>query len=238
MGNPCSSLIEANRLGYWSAILTVVFAVAFLGIGFFGSSYTEGILKYPYVLTVIRPIDYAVWYPAFFLALTLVVLTACIHRQTPIDEKVFSLIALSFAVIYAALTVSDFFIQWTVVLPSILSNETADLSLFSIYNPHGFPIAIESLGYLMLNTSLLFLAVVFGGKSRIERAIRLFFVVGFVLVVGSFGVLSLASYPIVVFEVVAITINVVVLIASGILLSIFFERKRMRLVSDKTAIEV
>jgi len=211
----------------------VVFAVAFLGIGFFGSSYTEGILKYPYVLTVIRPIDYAVWYPAFFLALTLVVLVACIHRETPAEEMVFSLIALSFTIIYTVLTVSDFFLQWTVVLPSILRNETSDLSLFSIYNPHGFPIAIESLGYLMLNTSFLFLAIVFGGKSRIERAIRWFFVVGFVLVVGSFGILSLASYPIVVFEVIAITINVVVLIASGTLLSMFFERKRTPRMSNK-----
>lgn len=211
----------------------MVFAVAFLGIGFFGSSYTEGILKYPYVLTVIRPIDYAVWYPAFFLALTLVVLVACIHRETPAEEMVFSLIALSFTIIYTVLTVSDFFLQWTVVLPSILRNETSDLSLFSIYNPHGFPIAIESLGYLMLNTSFLFLAIVFGGKSRIERAIRWFFVVGFVLVVGSFGILSLASYPIVVFEVIAITINVVVLIASGTLLSMFFERKRTPRMSNK-----
>lgn len=35
-----------HRLGFWSAILTA----AFLGMGLFGSWYTEGI-KYPYVLT-------------------------------------------------------------------------------------------------------------------------------------------------------------------------------------------
>ena len=220
MGSPSTSV---NRLGYWSAVLTAVFAASFLGIGFFGSSYTESI-KYPYVLTTIRPLDYAVWYPAFFLALAVVVLIACVHLQTPSDKRAFSLVALSFAIIYAGLTVSDFFLQWTMVLPSILSNETAELSLFSIYNPHGFPIAIESLGYLLLNTALLFLAVVFGGRSRVERAIRWFFVVGFVLIMGSFGALSLAGNPIVVFEVVAVTVNVVVLIASGVLLSIFFKR--------------
>jgi len=150
-----------NRLGFWSAILTAFFAAVFLGMGLFGSSYTEGI-KYPYVLTAIRSIDYNLWYPAFLLALAVVVLLVCVHRQTSEEKKVFSQIALCFAVIYATLTVSDFFIQWTVVLPSIVNNETADLSLFSIYNPHGIPIAIESLGYLMMNTSLLFLAPVFG----------------------------------------------------------------------------
>jgi uncharacterized membrane protein YgdD (TMEM256/DUF423 family) len=214
---------STNRLGFWSAILTAVFAAAFLGVGFFGSSYTEGI-KYPYVLTAIRPLDYVVWYPAVFLALAFLVLLVCINRDTPDDKKVFSQIALSFALVYTGLTVSDFFIQWTVVLPSILSNETSGLSLLSIYNPHGVPIAVESLGYLMMDAALLFLAAVFVGGSRLERAIRWLFVTGSVLAVGSFSALSLSGYPIVVFEVVAIVINVTVLIPSGALLSLFFKR--------------
>lgn len=212
-----------TRLGFWSAILTATFAAAFLGMGLFGSSYTEGI-KYPYVLTTIRPIDYALWYPACFLALSVVVLLVCIYRKTASDKRIFSQIALSFALIYAGLTVSDFFLQWTVVLPSIASNEAAGLSLLSIYNPHGIPIAIESLGYLLLNTSLLFLAPVFGGRSRLERSLRWLFVAGFVLVIGAFVVLSVAGNPIVVFEVVAVTINVLILIASGALLSLHFKR--------------
>jgi hypothetical protein len=216
-------LITANRLGFWSAILTTVLAAAFFAVGIFGTSYTESIQS-PYILSTIRPIDYAVWYPAFLLAPTFVVLIACIHHQAPRDKKIFSQIGLSFALIYAGLIASDYFIQLTVVLPSILSKETEGLSLFSMYNPHGLFVALESLGYLMMNAALLSVAAVFAGRSRLERAIRWLFVIGFVLAVGSFGALSLAGYPIVVFEVVIIATNVTVLIVSGALLSLFFKR--------------
>jgi hypothetical protein len=218
-----SSLISANRLGFWSAILTAALAAAFFAVGIFGSSYTESI-QYPYVLSTIRQIDYAVFVPAFLLAPVFVVLLACIHDQAPPDKKVFSQIGLSFAVVYAGLIASDYFVQWTVVLPSILSNETGGLSLFSLYNPHGLFVALESLGYIMMNVALLSLSAVFAGRSRLERAIRWLFVTGFVLAVGTFGALSLAGSPIVVFEVVIITINVTVLIVSGALLSLFFKR--------------
>ena len=218
-----NSLDSTSRVGFWSAILTAALAAAFFGIGLFGSSYTEGV-KYPYVLTTIRPVDYVVWIPAFLLAPTFVVLLACIHTQTREDKKVFSLVGLSFGIMYAALVVSDFFIQWTVVLPSILTDETNGLSLFSMYNPHGITLAIESLGYLVMDTALLFLAAVFDGKNRLERATRWLFIGGFISTVISFAVLSAAGNPIVVFEVVAVTINVIVLIVAGALLGFFFMR--------------
>lgn len=216
-------MISATRLGFCSAILTAVLTAVFFGVGIFGSSSTESI-QYPYVLSTIRPIDYGVWIPGFLLAPILVVLIACIHFQAPANKKIFSQIGLSFALIYAGIITADYFIQLTVILPSILSKETEGLALFSMYNPHGLFVALESLGYLMMNTALLFLAAVFVGRSRFERAIRWLFVIGFVLAVGSFSVITLAGYPIVYFEIAIITINVIVLIASGALLSIFFKR--------------
>jgi hypothetical protein len=211
------------KLGFWSAILTAVFAAVFFAVGMFGSSYTEHI-QAPYVVSTIRLVDYAVWVPGFLLAFIFVVLVACIHRLAPHDKKVFSQIGLSFTVIYAGLIVADYFLQWTVILSSIVSNETETLSLFSMYNPHGIFIALESLGYLMMNVAFLFLAAVFSGPSRLHRAIRWLFITSFTLAVGSFTVLTLAGYPIVVFEVVIITIIVVVLIVAGALLSLLFKR--------------
>lgn len=198
-------------------------AAVFFGVGIFGSSSTESI-QYPYVLSTIRPIDYGVWIPGFLIAPILVVLIACIHFQAPANKKIFSQIGLSFALIYAGIITADYFIQLTVILPSILSNETEGLALFSMYNPHGLLVALESLGYLMMNTALLVIAAVFAGRSRVERAIRWLFVIGFVLAVGSFSVITLAGYQIVYFEIAIITINVIVLIASGALLSLFFKR--------------
>jgi hypothetical protein len=110
------------------------------------------------------------------------------------------------------------------VIPSILSGETAGLSLFTQYNPHGIFIALEGLGYFMMSVAFLFAAAVFAG-GRLERAIRWLFVSSFILAVVSFTVLSLLKYDIVAFEVTILTINWAVLIVSGILLSVLFRRE-------------
>jgi hypothetical protein len=94
----------------------------------------------------------------------------CIHFYAADDKKLYSQIGLSFAVVYAAVITTDYFIQWTVVEPSMLSGETAGLALFSQYDPHGLVVALEGLGYLMMNGAFLFAAAVFAG-GRLERAL-------------------------------------------------------------------
>ena len=208
-----------SRLGFWSAVLTAVFAAAFLAVGIVTPVRS---IPYPYVASFI-PVDYVWMYPGFLLAPIFVVLVACIHYYAADDKKLFSQIALSFAIIYAAVITTDYFIQLTVIEPSILSGETAGLALFTEYNPHGLLVALESLGYLMMNGAFLFAAAVFAG-GRLERALRWLFVASFVAAVGSFVSLCLLGYAIVAFEVTIITINSIVLIVSGVLLSIVFKR--------------
>lgn len=210
---------SASRLGFWSAVLTAVLAAAFFAAGI--ASPVRNI-PYPYVASFI-PVDYLWMYPAFLLAPTFVVLMACIHAFAADDKQVFGQIGLSFAVVYAALIMSDYFIQWTVIQPSLLSGETANLALFTQYNPHGIFIALEGLGYLAMNGAFLFAAAVFA-SGRLERALRWLFVTSFVAAIGSFVGLSLLRYDIVTFEVTVITINCIVLIVSGALLSVLFRR--------------
>jgi hypothetical protein len=104
-----------------------------------------------------------------------------------------------------------------------LSGETAGLALFTQYNPHGILVALESLAYLIMNGAFLFVAAVFAG-GRLERALRWLYVASFVAALGSFVGLSLLGYSIVTFEVAIITINCIVLIVSGSLLSVVFKR--------------
>jgi len=215
-------LTSVDRLGFWSAALTAALAAAFFGIGVFGTPYTAS-FHYPYVVSSINPVDYAWLYPALLMAPAVVILMVCVNRNAPEERRVFSQIALSFALVYAAIITADYFTQWTVVLPSMSAGEMEGLSLFTQYNPHGFFVALESLAYLTLNASLLFAAPVFHG-GRLERGIRWLFVVSFVLAVGSFAALSLLGYNIVVFEVTIIAIDCVVLMASGTMLSVLFRR--------------
>jgi hypothetical protein len=225
-----SGMISANRLGFWSAVLTAVIAAAHFAVGILTPARsgpfapTANIISYPYTnVASFIPIDYVWLYPGFLLAPTFVVLMVCIHHYAADDKKIFSQIGLSFALIYAAVITTDYFIQWTVVVPSILSGKTEGFSLFTQYNPHGIFIALEGLGYLMMSVALLFAAAVLAG-GRLERAIRWLFIASFVLAIGSYVGLSLLRYDIVAFEVTILTINWVVLIVSGALLSALFKR--------------
>jgi hypothetical protein len=215
---------RVNRLGFWTAILTAVLAAAFITMGMFGSSSWD---SYPgmvnYVWSYIKAIDYVLFIPAFLLAPVFVVLMGCIHYYNSYEKKIFSLIGMAFALIYATVITADYFILWTVTLPSIINAQTADLSLLSMYNPHGIFVALESLAYLMMSVALLCIAPVFEG-GKIERILRWIFIAGFVLAIGSLFGITLMKYDIVMFEIAIITIYCPLLIISGILLSIIFRR--------------
>ena len=219
-----------SRLRFWSAILTAVVAAIFFLAGFLTPprsgpfAPTANIVPYPYThVAAFIPNDYLWLYPGILLALIFIVLMVCIHSYAPSDRKIFSHIALSFAVIYATIILIDYFIQFAVVIPSILTGETAGLSLFTQYNPHGFFIALETLGYSMMSGAFLFVAAVFAG-GKLERTLRWIFIAGFVAAVLFFTALSSLHYDLIAFEVTIITINSIVLIVSGVLLSIVFRR--------------
>jgi len=155
-----------------------------------------------------------------------VILMACIHYLAANDKKIFSQIGLCFAVISAVAITTDYFIQLTVIQPSLLKGETEGLALFSQYNPHGIFIALEDLGYLMMSLAFLLAGTIFVKDERLERAIRWLLILSSLISIGSFIVLSLIygqnlEYR---FEVTIITINWITLIVVGILLSAFFRR--------------
>lgn len=215
---------RVNRIGFWAAVFTAILAAVFITMGMFGSSSWDtfpGMVNY--IWTTIKTIDYALFIPAFLLAPVFVVLMACIHYYASVDKKIYSLIGLAFALIYATIITTDYFVLWTVVLPSTIMGETAGLSLFSLYNPHGIFVSLESIAYMMMSLALLFIAPVFQG-SRIEQALRWIFIAGFVLAIGSLVGVLLMKYDIVMYEIAIITIHCPVLIISGILLGKIFQR--------------
>ena len=75
----------------------------------------------------------------------------------------------------------------------------------------------------MLTIALLSAAPVFAG-CRVERAIRGLFVLSFVLAVAAFVGLAVLGHDLIAFEVTVLMIIWIVLIASGVLLSVVFRR--------------
>jgi hypothetical protein len=226
-----------SRLGFWASILTAVAAAAALGIAITTAPARSGpnclvdlvgsCVTYPYTdVAAFVPIEYIWMVPALLMALLFVVLVACIHQYAALDKKVFSQIALSFAVMAATAHAINYFIQLAVVEPSLLRGELEGLALFSQYNPHGIFIALEDVGYLMMGIAFLFVGAVFDRHERLERVIRLLFIISSVLAIGSLILLALLygsdlEYR---YEVAAILIDWLTLIISGPLLSMFFRR--------------
>jgi len=227
-----SSNESVSWLGFWSAILTAAVAAAALGIAITTAPPRSGAncmfetcITYPYTdAAAFVPIDYFWMIPAFLMGPLFVILVVSIRQHTSAIRQGFGQIALSFAVLSAASLTINYYIQLSVVQPSLLKGEVDGLALFSQYNPHGIFIALEDLGYLMMGAAFLFIALLFDHRKRLARAIRTLFIVSSVLAVGSFVLLNLLygfelEYT---YEVLAILINWTTLILSGALLSVFF----------------
>jgi hypothetical protein len=165
-------------------------------------------------------------YPAILLVLAYYVLMGSIHYFAPSDRKLFSHIGLSFALISTATFIIDYFLQVSVIQPSLVLGETDGIALLSQFNAHGIFIVLEEIGFFMMSLSMICMAPVFVGKTRTEKAIRWLFSACFVLTSIAFILYSIfygiqREYR---FEVAAISINWLTLIVSGILLSIVFRR--------------
>jgi hypothetical protein len=228
---------SATRLGFWTAILTVVIVAVFAVVSIAtparsGPFCLSACVAYPFVdVAQFIPGDYLWLLPGILLAPILVVLMACIHAYAPEPKKIYSRISLAFSLIYAVVILVDYYLQLTVIVPSLQAGETEGLSLFTQYDPHGPFIALETLGYSMMTVAFLFAAPVFAG-GRAERAIRGLFVLSFVLAVAAFVGLAVVRRDLVAFEVTVLMINWIVLIASGLLLGVVFRRAGQSQVGD------
>jgi hypothetical protein len=220
---------RAPQFGFWAASLTAAVTAVFAVIAVAtparsGPFCASACVPAPYTAVgQFIPGDYLWLIPGLLLAPIFIGLMASIHSFAAETKKTFSRVALAFAVIYAAVIIVNYFVQLTVVAPSLQSGESQDLSLFTQYNPHGFFIALEVLAYLMMSASLLAAAPVFAG-GKIELAIRWLFTLCFILAVAAFAGSWLVKHDLVMVEVTILMINWVALIAGGALLSLVFSR--------------
>jgi hypothetical protein len=226
-------MTASNRVGLYSAILTVVitvltFSLAITAIPNAGAGCTENCVEYPYVDTLSEfPRDYLWMPPAMMLVEVYVILVVSIHAYAAQHKKIYSQIGLSFALIAAGILLSDYFVQFSVVPISLMNQETDGIALLTQYNPHGVFIVLEELGYLLMSLSFVFLAPVFADTGCLASAVRWVFIAGFVLTVIFLAVISI-NYGLDRedrFEVAVISIDWLVLVVNGVLLSFLFRRR-------------
>ena len=223
----------SNRIGLYSAILTalttlVTFSFAIIALPNSGAGCRENCVEYPYVNTLSEfPRDYLWMPPAMLLVVVYVILVVSIHAYAAQHKKIYSQIGLSFALIAAGILLSDYFVQFSVVPISLMNQETDGIALLTQYNAHGVFIVLEELGYLLMSLSFLFLAPVFANEGRLASGVRWIFITGFVLTMVFLAVISViyGLDRMDRFEIAVISIDWLVLVINGVLLSLVFRRQ-------------
>jgi len=223
-----------SRLAAYAALLTSVLTLVTFGIAIAtpplsGPWCTDSCFSYPYADIAERfPRDYYWMYAAMFQLMVYVVLLACIYDYTVKGKKLYSLLGLCSGLIATTILFVDYFVQVSVIQPSLMAGETDGIALLTQFNAHGAFIALEEVGYLLMSVAFLCLVPVFSG-GKLEQAVRCVFASAFALTFLSLVLVS-SLYGIqreYRFEVVAISVNWIALIVSGILLSVVFRRSAL-----------
>lgn len=224
---------NAFRSGFYISVSTVIITLITFGIAIFtpplsGPFCTGDCFQYPYSEIAGRfPRDYYWMYPAMLMLFSYLVLMIHIHHTVPYIKKLYSTIGVAFAVMATLILSADYFIQVSVIQPSILAGETEGIALLTQFNPHGIFIVLEEFGFLLMSISFFALFPVFGGRTKLEKAIKLTVIAGFALAVIAFVLISVKhgihrEYR---FEIAIISITWIETIVLGILLARYFKNQ-------------
>ncbi|HCY40528.1 MAG TPA: hypothetical protein DHV48_04120 [Prolixibacteraceae bacterium] len=224
--------MNTSKFGFYISMITaivtmVTFAIAISTPPLSGPFCAGSCFEYPFADIASRfPRDYYWMYPAIVLSFFYLVMMACIYQVTPDHKKVFALVGVLFATMSAMILSVNYFVQVSVIQPSILAGETEGIALITQFNPHGVFIVLEEIGFLMMIISFFALFPIYDKKNSLEKTIRYTAITGFILAVISFALVSViyGIHREYIFEVIIISITWLELILLGILFSRYFRK--------------
>ena len=198
------------RLGFWSAALCaltfILFPICYVAVLATGGVFTWTNLadyaahaqRYGQVFQ-----NLAQWLMLAF-GLSYLVLLAGVYEAAPADRKPLARLSLVFAIPFAGLTGTHYFVQVSVVRLALASGQLAGLEQLVQANPYSAMAAANMLGWtLFFGLSTLFAAAVFSG-GRLKRVISL------ALLVNAIGCLAGGvGYVFAIVPLVFVTMNLV-----------------------------
>lgn len=150
-------LTEFARLGYWSALVcglgAVAYGVAAIVIGVFAApaitwdSFNEFVADYKPLATVV------VLVPPFLVAMVFPALVLAVYTTLREERKPLGLLALLFAGVYTAVLGADYWLQLTNVPWNIIRETTDGLAPWVLWNPASFFWSFEAFGYFAMGVS-------------------------------------------------------------------------------------
>lgn len=149
-----------NRIGFWSSIMSVVFALGYCVAEILS---TLKIIPHPQNL-------FWLFLPSLFLAPAFMVAIICLHYATEKAFRVVSAIGVAFAILYCANVSIVYFSQLTVVLPAQLKGSINDKRVL-LFDRKTFLMAVDCLGYFFMSLSTFFAAFAFKDSKWLYRGL-------------------------------------------------------------------
>jgi len=219
--------IASSRLGFWAALCT----------GVLNFAYFIPFLLYQPILHAewkglaahaasFDPAPFVAWVvPCMLLPVAFVIMICCLYFQAGTRKRIYGLLALIFAVMYAAVLVPAYYIQLTVVQHNLVAGNTEGLALWLYANPYPYSIpgALEGVGYGFMCVSFLFASLVFE-RHGLGRWLFLIFLGN--AICGSVVFTDLIAplpHSVVMVDLV---IEGVLLAAAPFLMAVYFHRRR------------
>lgn len=184
------------KFGYYislitSILTTVAFATAIMTPPLSGPWCEGSCFQYPYTDIAGRfPRDYYWMFLAMISFLFYLTMMVCLHQVVIPCKKHFSMLGVAFAMMATMTLFSNYFIQVSVIQPSLLARETDGIALLSQYNAHGIFIALEEIGFLFICISFFCCVPVFSNATSNEIVIKWTAIVSFLLAIISFIIIS------------------------------------------------
>lgn len=227
-GNRVNDHLFAYKAGFYFSLITAVvtfvtFAIAIGTPPLSGPFCMGDCFEYPYTGIAERfPRDYYWMYGAIVLLFSYLAMIVTVHQTTAPEKKIFSMLATLLATMASVILLVDYFVQLSVIQPSLLAGETDGIALLSQFNPHGLFIALEEIGFLLITTSFFVLTPAFTGSKALQWTASisfLFAIISLLLITFQYGIQR--EYR---FEVLIISIAWLEMIAISILLAVKFKK--------------
>lgn len=151
------------RIGIWAALLSVLFAACF-SIVALAANFTTVI---PTIW--VNPLSFA---PSLLLAWSYLVLMACVLDATPAEHRVWALLGLVFAVLYATLNSIVYVVQLIVVTPLVFQGNGDSAGVLA-FEPRSFMLSLNAVAYGLMSVSAFLAAFAFAGHAQrfVRRAL-------------------------------------------------------------------
>lgn len=163
----------AHQLGFYSSLVAFI---ASAGYAVAQTLQVAGFIKFP--------VDaYLIYGFSLGIATPYVIAVIALHRLLPTEKRIWSHVALAFAIMYATYVNLNYVVQLTTVIPATLQESLYEIRVLD-QTPHSLFWDIDALGYICMGISTFFLGFAISAQRKWLR--RFLFANGLMVPVISF----------------------------------------------------